>query len=82
MTDTGRGIKPEALPHIFEAFSQSDTLQGDVGSGLGLSLVRLMVEAMNGSISVESVLGQGATFTIVMPVKNKSAVSQNRKQEA
>ena len=82
MTDTGRGIKPEALPHIFEAFPQSDTLQGDVGSGLGLSLVRLMVEAMNGSISVESVLGQGATFTIVMPVKNKSAVSQNRKQEA
>ena len=70
VADTGKGIKPDAMPHVFDSFFQSDAQQGDVGSGLGLSLVRLMVEAMNGSISVDSILGQGATFTIVMPVKN------------
>ena len=75
--DTGRGIKAEALPHIFDAFFQGDVQEGDVGTGVGLSLVRLMVEAMNGTVSAESVEGQGSTFTVMLPVKSKKSLTPN-----
>ena len=73
--DTGRGIKEEALPHIFDAFFQGDAQAADVGTGVGLSLVRLMAEGMNGSVSAESVEGQGSTFTVVLPIRNKVAAA-------
>ena len=69
--DTGRGIKPEVLPHIFDAFFQGEAQEGDVGSGVGLSLVRLMVEGMNGTVTAESIEGQGSTFTVMLPLKSK-----------
>ena len=69
--DTGRGIKSETLPHIFEMFTQGDTHQGDVGTGVGLSLVRLMVEGMDGTVDAESIEGQGSTFTVVLPMRNR-----------
>lgn len=71
--DTGRGIKAEALPHIFDAFFQGDMQEGDIGTGIGLSLVRLMVEGMNGTVAAESIEGQGSTFTVVLPLHNKAA---------
>ena len=70
--DTGRGISAEALPHIFDAFYQGDTQAGDVGTGVGLSLVRMMVEGMNGTVTAESIEGQGSTFTIILPIKSKA----------
>ena len=63
--DNGRGIGPENLPHIFDAF-HSDKGQG--GTGLGLAVTRKIIEEHNGHIEVESTPTQGTTFTISLPV--------------
>ena len=69
VSDTGRGIPPEKLATIFETFTQIDTNanKGIEGTGLGLPIVKGYVSLMNGSISVESVYGEGSTFTVVLP---------------
>jgi signal transduction histidine kinase len=69
--DTGAGIPPEHLPHIFERFRQIDssTTRAQGGLGLGLAIVRHLVEAHGGTVSAHSDgLGLGATFTIDLPV--------------
>jgi signal transduction histidine kinase len=67
--DEGPGIASADLPHIFEPFYRgAAALETQIhGSGLGLSLVRLAVEAHGGRVTVQSVLGQGTTFTLHMP---------------
>ena len=67
--DTGPGIAPEALPHIFEMFHQVDgrLSRRHGGSGLGLTISRKLAELMDGEITVESVLGKGSTFMLTMP---------------
>lgn len=67
--DTGVGIPPEALPHIFDRFYRVDTARRNHvrGSGLGLALTRSIVESNEGHISVTSEQGQGSTFTILLP---------------
>lgn len=69
--DTGIGISSAFLPHIFEAFSQENgaVSQGSKGSGLGLSIVRRLVDLMHGTIAVESEKGIGSTFTLLLPVE-------------
>ncbi|HEY1692499.1 MAG TPA: PAS domain S-box protein [Polyangiaceae bacterium] len=70
--DTGAGIAPENLPHIFERFMQVDssTTRQHGGLGLGLSIVRHLVEAHGGSVSVASEgRGRGAAFTVVLPIR-------------
>jgi NtrC-family two-component system sensor histidine kinase KinB len=64
VADTGRGIEPERLSMIFGRFSSGS----DEGRGLGLALVRRLVESQGGQISVESRVGQGTTFTFTLPV--------------
>ncbi len=68
--DTGVGIPPEVLPRIFERFWQVDTstTRKFQGAGIGLALVRSLTEAMEGEVKVDSKIGHGTTFTIVLPV--------------
>ena len=68
--DTGVGIPDDAVGHVFERFFRVDKARSrkSGGSGLGLSIVRNMVERNSGKISVESVMGQGSTFTLMFPV--------------
>jgi hypothetical protein len=71
VTDTGRGISPDFLPHVFERFRQADapTTRTQGGLGLGLSISRQLVELHGGTIRVESEgIGRGATFTVELPL--------------
>ena len=71
VTDTGRGISPEFLPHVFERFRQADntTTRSQSGLGLGLAIVRHLVELHGGEVSVESAgLNKGSTFIITLPL--------------
>jgi PAS domain S-box-containing protein len=73
--DSGEGIDPQFLPHIFEPFRQAESPQTRVhgGLGLGLSIVRYIAEAHGGTVSAESVgRGKGATFTVTLPVRSVS----------
>ena len=69
--DTGIGMDPEYLPHIFDEFSREHTTTENKvsGTGLGLSIVKSFVELMNGKIHVESELGKGTKFTVEIPLE-------------
>lgn len=70
VSDTGTGIPPEYLPHIFDKFVQVPGASTG-GAGLGLAISRLIVEAHGGQIGVQSELGHGSTFTFTLPVAPK-----------
>ncbi|HSD84018.1 MAG TPA: HAMP domain-containing sensor histidine kinase, partial [Anaerolineae bacterium] len=66
--DTGPGIAPQALPHIFERFYRSDEARSGNGAGLGLAIAQELIEAQQGHITVESEVGKGSTFTVRLPL--------------
>ncbi len=70
IADTGVGIPSEAIPHVFERFYRVDKARSrkSGGSGLGLSIVRSMVEKNGGSIRVDSIQNEGSTFTVTFPI--------------
>jgi signal transduction histidine kinase len=69
--DTGAGIAPEQLPHIFEKFYQADNQASasQRGTGLGLAIAKGIVEAHKGTITVESTPGVGTVFTLTLPLR-------------
>lgn len=68
VTDTGIGISPDYLPHIFENFTREKktTLSGIQGTGLGMSVVKKLIDLMGGSITVESNVGKGTKVTVLL----------------
>jgi signal transduction histidine kinase len=78
-SDTGPGIKPEDLPHIFERFYRSDTSRkrGKEDSfGLGLSIAFWIVRNHGGSIEVESTIGSGSKFTVILPLPEEASMAE------
>ncbi len=69
--DAGTGIRPEILPRIFDPFFSADPYEDDApapGAGLGLSFVQALIGRMGGTISVESVFGEGSVFAVSLPL--------------
>ena len=84
--DDGIGMSAEYLPHLFEEFSREHTSTESrvIGTGLGLPIVKSLVQLMGGTIDVESTVGKGSTFTVVIPfpVISKEELTQQREQPA
>jgi len=81
VSDTGEGMAPEFLPHIFDRFRQADstTTRRFGGLGLGLAIVKQIIELHGGSVTASSEgLGLGATFRVVLPIRTDSMPSQIR----
>ena len=76
-TDDGEGIKPELLPHLFERFRQGDasTTRRHGGLGLGLSIVKHLIELNGGRLSLESQVGLGTTVTVWLPAAQSSSLA-------
>lgn len=71
VSDQGKGISPEKLPHVFEVFwqNQNKSMGGMASTSLGLTFCKLALEAHNGSIRVDSIIGEGSVFTVLLPLK-------------
>lgn len=77
VTDTGPGIAPDDVPYIFDRFYRTDRARTREtgGSGLGLAIVQRLVEAQGGQVSVDSTVGEGSTFRVVLPVAQPDEVA-------
>lgn len=78
VSDTGIGIPPEDLPHIFDRFYRVDKARGRAqgGSGLGLAIAKWIVQVHGGTLKVESSVGEGTTFRITLPLHQPDGNSQ------
>ena len=72
VADTGEGMSKETAKHVFEPFYQGESEVQHVGTGVGLALVKQIINAVEGSITVESEPGKGTTFHISVPIRNEA----------
>jgi two-component system OmpR family sensor kinase len=79
VTDHGPGLSPEALERVFERFYRADKARARAsgGTGLGLSIVAAIVQSHGGEVGVSSTPGEGATFTVTLPVYTEAATSDD-----
>ncbi len=86
VTDSGIGISPEGLEHLFKPFSQIDSglSRKFEGTGLGLAMVKLLVELHGGAVAVESAVDEGSCFTVWLPLRSAAGakLTPTRAQEA
>lgn len=68
ISDTGSGMDNAILKHIFDKFYQGDTARKADGNGLGLALAKRIIDLSGGSIAVESKVGEGSIFTVMLPL--------------
>lgn len=82
VSDTGIGIAPEDLPHVFERFYRADRARAQAtgGSGIGLAIVKHIAEAHGGAVVVWSALGQGSRFEVRLPVGVTAGVATQRRR--
>ncbi len=75
VTDSGIGISPEGMQHLFSPFSQIDSglARKFEGTGLGLAMVKLLAELHGGTVAVQSAVGEGSCFTVWLPLRNSEA---------
>ena len=76
LSDTGHGMDRETVEHAFDPFYQAESDSKHIGTGIGLALVKQIVQASKGQICIESKLGEGTTFHIIVPIINDQAAPQ------
>lgn len=69
--DTGQGMAPETLAHVFEPFYQGEGDTPSIGTGVGLALVKQIMDAVDGTVTAESTVGKGTTFLLSVPIRNE-----------
>lgn len=79
VADTGKGMTAEETQKIFQAFTRLKSAQGIEGTGLGLSITHELISLLGGNIQVESVVGKGSKFTVILPIKK--AADTDKKPE-
>ena len=79
--DTGTGMEPQVIPHIFDRYYQGKKSHLISGSGIGLALVKSLAELHEGSIHVESTLGEGSTFTFCILTQNSYPSALHREEQ-
>lgn len=82
VADTGPGIRPADRERIFREFTRLPEAQGKQGFGLGLSIVRLLVQLLEGDIDLQSEWGKGSTFTVRVPVRRAEVAPDGKPDEA